>query len=69
MFLPRVNFESAESYAACAKSGGLRPGQWIHFEGVNARFARATSGHVVTYYWSTSVKRNGARAFSKSCGH
>lgn len=66
MFLPRIKFKTAEHYAVCARAGLLRCGQWVEFEGIKARFGRASDYHVMTFYWSTSVKGDGAKRFSRA---
>jgi hypothetical protein len=67
MFLPRIEFPSVDSYRDAAISGALRPGQYVAFEGVKARFARANGAHVTTFYGKTGARKE-ARAYLRKHG-
>lgn len=67
MFLPRLTFSSADTYADAARAGLLRPGQFVHFDDIDARFARCVGSHVTTFYWKTGT-RKAARAYLKAHG-
>lgn len=46
-FKPRLAFASARDYVLAAARGELQPGQFVQFEGIKARFARADL-HLIT---------------------
>jgi hypothetical protein len=62
MFLPRLSFPSANAYAKAAQAGQLRPGQYVEFEGIKARFAWSNGSHVTTFY-GRSGATEGARKY------
>lgn len=64
-FKPRITFSSASAYVSAAARGLIQPGQWVEFEGIRARFARASPDGLVTFYGSTSMEWPGL--FSLAC--
>jgi hypothetical protein len=64
-FKPRITYPSASAYVRAAQAGAIQPGQWVEFEGIRARFARADATGLVTFYHSTSMEWPGL--FSKAC--
>ncbi len=60
-FSARIVFADAAEYVEFACAGLLQRGQYVHFDGIDARFLDAHSGHVSTLYKGSNYSGKLAR--------